>query len=577
MALQVWAPHATRVDVVAGEFRRPMRPSGGAGWWVDEHGFEPGTRYAFSLDGGPSLPDPRGLAQPDGVHGPSAVVDPELFTRRPDWGGRDVRGGVGYELHVGTFTDGGTFDSAVERLDHLAGLGVDYVEVMPVAPFPGERGWGYDGVGLYGVHRAYGGPEAFVRFIDAAHARGMGVVLDVVHNHLGPEGNYLAQFGPYFTPRHHTPWGDGLNLDDVDSAEVRAFLLGAARLWLVDYRLDGLRLDAVHAMVDDSPRHFLAELADTVTGWETETGRPLALIAESDLNRVEMVSPTGSVPGARGMDAQWADDVHHALHSFLTGETQGYYVDFGSVDVLRKALTGVFVHDGGYSTFRGKDWGAPVDPNSGLYDGHSFVTFLQNHDQVGNRATGDRIGRTVEAGAQAAGAALYLLSALAPMVFMGEEWAASTPFPYFSHLGPELGPKVTEGRRREFGEMGWAEETPDPQAEATFRSAVLRWDERDEATHARMLAWYRDLIRIRHTHPDALDPSLAAVRVEIIDDDTLLMRRGNLAVAATRATRPVDVDLGPGAEVLAAWHPPTEPAPGRFTLGGPTALVAHLP
>ncbi|TRY16936.1 malto-oligosyltrehalose trehalohydrolase [Tessaracoccus rhinocerotis] len=573
----VWAPRASLVEVVLEGTRLPMHRTERRGWWGLDRPLGPGTRYAFSVDGGPPLPDPRGLAHPDGVHGPSAVVDPALFTRRPDWAGKDVRGGVGYELHVGTFTDGGTFDSAVERLAHLAELGVDYVEVMPVAPFPGERGWGYDGVGLYGVHRAYGGPEAFVRFIDAAHAVGIGVVLDVVHNHLGPEGNYLSQFGPYFTPRHHTPWGDGLNLDDEDCEEVRAFLLGAARLWLVDYRLDGLRLDAVHALVDDSPRHFLAELADAVAGWEAEAGRPLRLIAESDLNRSEMVSPTGSVPGARGMDAQWADDVHHALHSFLTGETQGYYVDFGSAEVLEKALTRVFVHDGGFSTFRGKDWGAPLDPGSDLYDGHSFVTFLQNHDQVGNRATGDRISRTVAPGAQAAGAALYLLSAFAPMVFMGEEWAASTPFPYFSHLGPELGPKVTEGRRREFADVGWADETPDPQSAETFRSAVLLWDERDEAAHARMLSWYRELIAIRHARPDVLDPSLGSTQVQVLDDDTLVMRRGQVTVAVTRASSAVEVDLGAATEVLASWDDPRELAPGRFLLPGPGALIAHRP
>lgn len=572
---EVWAPRAHQVKVLVDGEALPMAALPGRdGWWSAERELAAGSRYAFSLDDGAPLPDPRSLWQPDGVHSASAAVDPALFAGRPQWGGTNLRGGVGYELHVGTFTPGGTFDSAIERLDHLASLGIDYVEVMPVATFPGDRGWGYDGVGLYAVHSAYGGPEAFVRFIDAAHARGLGVVLDVVHNHLGPEGNYLSQFGPYFTGRHHTPWGEAVNLDDEGSQHVRAFLLGAVQQWLVDFRLDGLRLDAVHALADDSPRHFLAELSDFVADLERSTGRPLLLVAESDLNQPAMVSPTGSVPGARGMEAQWADDVHHALHSFLTSETQGYYVDFGSIQVLEKALTRVFVHDGTHSTFRERDWGAPVDPASPLYDGHSFVTFLQNHDQVGNRATGDRISRSIEPGQQAAGAALYLLSAFAPMLFMGEEWAASTPFPYFCDLGPELGPLVTEGRAREFAAMGWDEPTPDPQAESTFRSAVLCWEENADGAHARMLAWYRRLIEIRHTHPGASDPRLDSTQIEIIDDDTLIMRRGRLAVAATRATdRVVPIHIGADAEVLASWDEPRHTDPGTFDLRGPGVLI----
>ncbi|MDF1489880.1 malto-oligosyltrehalose trehalohydrolase [Tessaracoccus caeni] len=575
---EVWAPRAASVELIVDGVREPMAPlDGRPGWWGAGRRLPPGTRYAFSLDGGAPLPDPRSLRQPDGVHAASAVVDSALFCDRPAWVGKNLRGGVGYELHVGTFTPGGTFDTTIERLDHLAALGVDYVEVMPVATFPGDRGWGYDGVGLYSVHEAYGGPEAFGRFIDAAHARGLGVVLDVVHNHLGPEGNYLGQFGPYFTDRHHTPWGDAVNLDGDGSHEVRAFLLGSVRQWLVDFQLDGLRLDAVHALMDDSPRHFLAELSDVVAGIERETGRPLLLVAESDLNQPSMVSPTGSSPEARGMDAQWADDVHHALHSFLTGETQGYYVDFGPVEVLQKALTRVFVHDGCFSTFRGRDWGAPVDPTSPLYDGHSFVASLQNHDQVGNRATGDRIGRDMAPGRQAAGAALLLLSAYAPLLFMGEEWAASTPFPYFSDLGPDLGPLITEGRAREFAAMGWDEPTPDPQAEATFRSAVLHWDEAATGEHARMLAWYRRLIEIRRTHPGIRDPHLGSALVEILDDDSLILRCGRIAVAITRATeRLVPVDFRADADVLAAWDEPRPTGPGTFDLPGPGALIARL-
>lgn len=565
---EVWAPNASSVQLLVDGAASPMRPSSG-GWWSAEP-LPPGTRYRYVLDDGDPRPDPRSLHQPEGPHGPSRIVDPDALRPAP-WEGVDLRGRPLYELHVGAFTPEGTFDSAIGRLDHLVELGIAAVEIMPVADFPGLRGWGYDGVGQYATHRAYGGPEAFVRFIDACHARGLGVLLDVVYNHFGPEGNYWAEFGPYFTDRHQTPWGSGLNLDDEGSPEVRGFLLGAARQWLVDFRLDGLRLDAVHAMIDDSDYHFLAELSDEVAAWAKEQRRPLFLTAESDLNQPYMVSPVGSVPKARGMGAQWADDVHHALHGFFTGETQGYYVDFGPAHVLRKALTGVFVHDGDHSTFRDRDWGAPLDPDTDLYDGHSFVAFLQNHDQVGNRATGDRIEETITPAEQAAAAALYLLSAYTPMVFMGEEWAATSPFPYFSQLGDELGPLVTEGRRREFSQMEWDGEVPDPQSEATFLSAVLPWDERDEPAHARMLAWYRTLLALRRDLPGAGDPGLRSTSVDVLDDDTVVMRRPGLAVAVTCSHR--DVDLPLTGEVLAAWDEPERLDDGRLRLAGQGVVI----
>lgn len=535
---EVWAPAATRVELVLDDGREPMTAVG-SGWWRSRE-LPPGTRYRFSLDGGPPLPDPRSLSQPDGPHGPSVVVAPEIFEHRVEFS-RDLRGAVLYELHIGTFTPEGTLDAAVRHLDHLVRLGVDAVELMPVADFPGSQGWGYDGVGQYAVHHTYGGPTALARFVDECHRRGLAVVLDVVHNHFGPEGNYLAQFGPYFTSAHHTPWGDAVNLDQPGSRQVRDFLLGACRQWLVDFRFDGLRLDAVHELQDNSEPHYLAELGATVRGWEQETGRRFTLFAESDLNQPSMISPLGSAPGAKGMDGQWADDVHHALHSFFTGETSGYYVDFGSATVLQHALTRVFVHEGGWSTFRERDWGAPVDPGSPLYDGHSFVVCLQNHDQVGNRAigdrpshlTGERDGMGVDL--QAAAAALLLLSAFTPLIFMGEEWAASTPFPFFSDLGAELGPLVTDGRRREFERMGWDSAVPDPQASATRGSAVLRWDELDTEPHARMLAWYQALLRLRREHPELRDGSLRSVVVEVLCDDAVLMRRGRFTVVASRS------------------------------------------
>ena len=540
MRAEVWAPHPSVVELQHGDARHPMlqdpeRP----GWWISDLHMNPGDRYGFVLDGEGPFPDPRSLSQPDGVHGLSRVVAvPEPGAREeraaPTDGIGSLRGKVLYELHVGTFTAEGTLDAAIARLDDLAELGVEAVELMPLSAFAGDRGWGYDGVAPWSVHAAYGDQEALVRFVDAAHERGLGVVIDVVHNHLGPEGNYLSHFGPYFTNKHSTPWGDAVNLDDVGAEHVRDFFIGSARHFLVNVGADGLRLDAVHALGDDSEYHFLAQLSDCVTAWEKETGRALTLVAESDLNLPAMVSPVGTTPEACGMDGQWADDVHHALHAFFGRETQGYYVDFGTPEVLAKALTRVFVHDGMHSTFRDAHWGAPVLPDSPHYDGHSFVAFLQNHDQVGNRAVGDRFHMHAGPAEQAAAAALYLLSAYTPMIFMGEEWAASTPFPYFSHLGPELGPHVTEGRAREFAAMGWDVETPDPQAESTFDSAKLHWTERNQGEHARMLEWYRTLLRLRREHPELRDPDLHSVEVEILDDDTLTMRRGPITITATR-------------------------------------------
>ena len=383
--------------------------------------------------------------------------------------GQGVLGGVVYELHVGTFTAEGTLDAAVERLDHLVALGIDVVEVMPVAAFPGRWGWGYDGVALYAVHDGYGGPDAFARFVDACHARGLGVCLDVVHNHLGASGNYLARFGPYFTGAHTTPWGPAVNLDQEGAEHVRGFLVENALRWFRDFHVDALRLDAVHELKDSSPRHYLAELSDAVATLSAELGRPLDLVAESDLNDTTMVAPTAD--GGRGMTAQWDDDVHHALHVALTGERHGYYADFaggdgrdeaGPLAVLAKVLTRGFLHDGTLSTFRGRRWGRPVD-TAGL-DARRLLGYLQTHDQVGNRMAGDRVSATLPPGLQAAGAALYLLAPTTAMVFMGEEWAASTPWQFFTSFEEDgLAEAVREGRRAEFGSHGWsADAVPGP-------------------------------------------------------------------------------------------------------------------
>ncbi|HVE28217.1 MAG TPA: malto-oligosyltrehalose trehalohydrolase [Sporichthya sp.] len=550
---RVWAPGAEQVALALGEQRHAMT-AGDDGWWTAP-GIEAvhGADYGYVVDGEGPFPDPRSRHQPAGVHGPSRVYDHGRFPWTDSgWGGRALDGSVTYELHIGTFTGGRTFDSAIERLDHLVSLGVDLVEVMPVAAFPGRHGWGYDGVALFAVHEPYGGPDGLKRFVDACHARGLGVVLDVVYNHLGPSGNYLSKFGPYFTDRHHTPWGAAVNLDDAGSDGVRQFIVDSALHWLRDYHVDGLRLDAVHALADDRATHLLTELQIAVERLAGEVGRPLFLVAESDRNDPRTVAPRER--GGHGLAGQWTDDVHHALHALLSGERQGYYVDFGSYECLAKTLTRAFFHDGSYSTFRGRGHGAPVDVRR--TPGHAFVTYLQNHDQVGNRATGDRLSASVSAGRLAIGAALVLCSAFSPMVFMGEEWAASTPWQYFTdHQEPELADAVREGRRHEFARHGWAPgDIPDPQDTATVETSTLDWAEPDKDPHAALLAWYRSLIALRRTRPELTDPRLDQVRVDIDPDaEWVVLHRGALRVVANLADGPqtVPLETAPGDVVLA--------------------------
>jgi len=557
---RVWAPSAGAVDLVLPGTdpgtdpdtggRRPMERSDGGWWALEVPGAGHGDDYAFSVDGSEPRPDPRSGWQPGGVHGPSRVFDAARHDWQDgDWPGREVLGALFYELHVGTFTPEGTLDAAVGRLDHLVELGVDVVEVMPVAAFDGRWGWGYDGVALYAVHAGYGGPEAFQRFVDACHARGLAVCLDVVYNHLGPSGNYLATFGPYFTERHQTPWGAAVNLDDEGSDGVRRWIVDNALRWFEDFHVDALRLDAVHALVDDSPRHVLAQLSDEVATLSQRLGRPLALVAESDLNDPSVVEPTAD--GGWGMTAQWSDDFHHAVHALLAGETQGYYVDFGTIDVLARTLTTVFRHAGDHSTFRGADWGRPVDP--ARHRGHLFLGYQQNHDQIGNRAIGDRLSATLPPGRLAAGAALVLTSPFTPMLFMGEEWAASTPWQFFTDFGDaELGAAVREGRRGEFADHGWAaHDVPDPQDGATREASVLDWAEPGKPQHARMLGWYRDLVALRRAEPDLRDDDLRRVAVET-GPGWVAVRRGTFDVLVNLGEEPATLPARPGS-VVAAW------------------------
>jgi len=520
------------------------------GWWeLEVPSAGHGTSYAFSVDGGEPMPDPRSGWQPEGVHGFSRVFDASRFGWADSgWRGRDVRGAVFYELHVGTFTEEGTLEAAAGHLDYLVALGVEVVSLMPVAAFPGRHGWGYDGVDLYAVHEPYGGPLELQRFVDRCHAVGLAVCLDVVYNHLGPSGNYLDSFGPYFTSKHTTPWGPAVNLDDTGCSEVRRFICDNALRWFRDFHIDALRLDAVHALADDSPQHLLAQLSSETASLSAELGRPLGLVAESDLNDPRMVEPVST--GGLGMTAQWSDDFHHALHTLLTGERAGYYVDFGDPAVFAKTLTQVFLHDGSYSTFRGQDWGRKVDPER--HRGWEFLAYTSNHDQVGNRALGDRPALTP--GQLAIGAALVLTSPYTPMLFMGEEWGASTPWRYFTdHTEDELAEAVRTGRRREFAAYGWdAEEIPDPQDPATWRSSVLDWTELDESPHRELLRWYRDLLALRARNEELRDDRLSSVDVTYADS-WLVVHRGALRVVVNLdpAETVVPLDGAPAYEVMA--------------------------
>jgi maltooligosyltrehalose trehalohydrolase len=495
----VWAPIPRKVGVKIGETMYPMRGPDERGWWgvaVEQAG--PRTDYGFVVDDdAQAWPDPRSEWQPYGVHGASRVYDQAAFVWSDGgWQAPALSSGVIYELHVGTFTPKGTFDSAIERLDYLVELGITHVELMPVAAFPGERGWGYDGAALFAVYEGYGGPDGLKRLVNACHARGLAVLLDVVYNHFGPVGNYTGKFGPYLTDRHHTPWGGAINFDDWGSDEVRRFFCDNALMWMRDYHVDGLRLDAVHEIFDRSATHFLEQLAIEVKDLGDELGRRLVLIAESDLNDPRIVKAWEV--GGYGMDAQWSDDFHHALFTVLTeeGAEKGYYADFGTMAKLAKSLTKVFVQDGTmYSVYRGRSHGRVVE---GLSP-QRFVGFIQNHDQVGNRAIGDRIVEVVGMDRAKVAAGLVLTSPFLPMIFEGEEFAASTPFQYFAdHEDPEMARAVKEGRRGEFAAFGWdPAEIPDPENVETFERSKLKWDEVHQGRHEEIFEWYRGLIALR--------------------------------------------------------------------------------
>jgi maltooligosyltrehalose trehalohydrolase len=497
----IWSPFAKRMSVsVAGQVRAMNGPDK-SGWWrLDAYDTAPTTDFGFLVDDDTKVyPDPRSRWQPNGVHGLSRTYnDAEFVWTDAGFQATPLAAGIIYELHVGTFTPQGTLDAAIGKLDYLIELGITHVELMPVAAFDGRHGWGYDGVALFAVHQPYGGPDALKRFVDKAHAKGLAVLLDVVYNHFGPSGNYTGRFGPYVTDSHHTPWGGAVNLEDAGAYEVRRFFADNALMWMRDYHIDGLRIDAVHAFVDRSAIHFLEQLSTEVKALGTALGRSLVLIAESDLNDPRIVTPLEA--GGLGIDAQWSDDFHHALFAVLCpNETNGYYADFGAVAQLAKALEKTFVYDGIYSAYRKRIHGKPTRALSP----HRFLAYIQTHDQVGNRAVGDRISHIAGIELAKIAAAIYLLSPFVPMLFQGEEWAASSPFQYFAdHDDRELAKLVSAGRKREFAAFGWPPELiPDPESPATFEASKLKWIEVNQPEHAEMLEWYRALIHIRRSTP----------------------------------------------------------------------------
>jgi len=521
--MKVWAPKAQKVVLsIDGRFINLSEDN--HGWWsVETSEICHGTTYSFFVDDQGPFPDPRSPYQPKGVHGPSQWINHALFKwTDADWAQPSIDSAIIYELHVGTFSPEGTFAAVIKRLDYLKDLGITHIELMPVAEFPGKRGWGYDGVDLFAPHHDYGGPDALKHLVNACHEKGLAVLLDVVYNHLGPDGNYLSCFGPYFTQHYKTPWGDAINFDGAYSDEIRRFFIDNALMWLRDYHFDGLRIDAVHAIVDTSAIHFLEQLAAEVNALEAKLNKKFVLIAESDLNDPRLIRSVDL--GGYGINAQWNEDFHHALHSLLTGEQQRYYVDFGKLGDLAKALAQGFVYDGCYSRYRHRMHGRRLKNVSA----HQLVGFIQNHDQIGNRAFGERVGHLLPQEKLKIAAALVILSPFIPLLFQGEEWGVSSPFLYFcDHVDKKLQDAVYEGRKNEFKDFAnVSDKIPHPQAEETFLQSKLKWEELTEQKHAELLEWYRRLISLRRDHPDLRQES---TEIDFNEEKLWLrMKRGSI-------------------------------------------------
>ena len=529
---RIWAPRAREMRLLINDGEpQPMQGPEPRGWWtlcVDDAG--PGTDYAFFVDQDTTAyPDPRSTWQPKGVHAASRVYDQSAFewTDR-NWHTPPLSSGIIYELHIGTFSPDGTFDSAIPCLDHLVGLGITHVEVMPVNEFAGNRGWGYDGVFLFATFEPYGGPDGFKRFVDACHAKNLAVLLDVVYNHFGPVGNYANRFAPYLTDKYHTPWGAAVNFNEGGSDEVRRFFIDNALMWLRDFHCDGLRLDATHEYIDRSAVHFMEQLSAEVSRVGTMLNKRFVLIAESDLNDPKFVRPIEA--HGHGMDAQWSDDFHHSLFTLLWSDPgRGYYDDFGSMDDVVKSIKAAFVYDGQYSRYRHHSHGRPVEGLSA----HHFLGYIQNHDQVGNRAAGERLEHLIGIDASKVALGLTLTAPFVPMLWMGEEFAASSPFLYFAdHEEEEMRRLVSEGRKKDFAAFGWNEdEIPDPEAPETFESSKLNWSEVQHGKHAEMLRWTKDLIQLRRCTVDLNDGDFGHLSVSCTQDGKgLTMQRGSVRV-----------------------------------------------
>jgi maltooligosyltrehalose trehalohydrolase len=541
---RVWATVPKKVELQLNGKTFPMSGDD-TGWWSAEvPEAKTGDNYGFILDGAGPFPDPRSPLQPDGAHKLSRLVDQQAFAwTDKNFQAPPLASAIIYELHLGTFTPKGTFLSAIEKLDHLVSLGVTHVELMPVVEYSGNHGWGYDGVDLFAPHHALGTPDDLKKLVDACHAHGLGAILDVVYNHIGPSGNYLAKFAPYFTKKFASAWGEGINFDGPDSGEVRHFFCDNALMWQRDFHVDGLRLDAVHGIVDTSATHFLEQLKIEVEKLSAQMGRHLVLIPESDLNDPRLLWLRER--GGFQLDAQWSDDFHHALHTVLTGELGGYYSDFGSISNIAKALRCAFVYDGQFSPHRRRVHGRSTDGLSG----HRFLGYLQNHDQIGNPALGERSSHLMSQKKLKIGAALVLTSPFLPMLFQGEEWGASTPFFYFTdYQEPELANAVREGRCREFAAFGWKpEDTADPQALETFERSKLKWDEIAKSPHAEILDWHKKLIQLRRSEPDLSDGKLEKVHTTFDErSGWLVVERGSISIICNFSDCSHRIPIRPG-------------------------------
>lgn len=520
----LWAPflRGVAVKIVSPEEHIiPMERYKNGYWRVAVDRIFSGTLYFYRLEENLDRPDPASNFQPESVHGPSQVIDHSAFQWKDEnWSGIPLEKMIIYELHVGTFTPEGGFEAIVPRLDDLCDLGINAINIMPVAQFPGERNWGYDGVYPFAVQKSYGGPEGLKRLVNACHKHGMAVILDVVYNHLGPEGNYLADFGPYFTNKYQTPWGSAINFDDAYSDHVRNFFIENALFWFRHYHIDALRLDAIHAIYDMSTKPFLQEIAEKVEGFSNEHGRKFYLIAESNLNDVRVIRPKES--GGYGLNAQWCDDFHHSLHTLLTGEKTGYYVDFGKIEHLVKAFKEGFVYSWQYSEYRKRYHGS----SSKDRPAHQFVVFSQNHDQVGNRMLGERLSKLLSFEALKLAAGAVLLSPYIPLLFMGEEYGEESPFLYFvSHSDPDLIAAVREGRKKEFRAFQWQGEPPDPQSPVIFFQSKLKWKKRTKEKHKVLLEFYRRLIQLRREIPALANLDKNSLEVPGMEEEKLVLLR----------------------------------------------------